>query len=373
MQVALDKKRTMKKVRSSYLNKAPLESEKETEEETPVALDEKNVHVLTPSIGLIESNGQVRLATHFLNLTFDIISIKVQENLVSKVVSLILQKKNIISEPWEYTTKRLEERRELELIIWAQRIKKHHTEQPKIMVEYFRSLNSEDSQIQNNLRKAQNKAKLASQYIENRFEHFKICALSGIDGIVPLSLAYTERIINLLGHTIETFVPWVEAKGIPPVSPGTSPAFLEISRQFLECLPLSGTPVQKGPEFSTYIFNEDGSKTEVEVQFIGVIDPVAKGIFLTGYYIIKREGYEIVIEEIGDDQVKITERKIIKEDKEEAKPDLFSPSSAGSEQKPKTGNESLLNNPEVKVSSAGKVAPGVKFKKPAGEEKFPDS
>jgi len=376
MQVVVDKKRAVRKVRSSYLNKSPLEDGEVKKEAAPVSLNEKNVNVLSPSIGLIEANGRVRLATHFLTLTYEVISIKVQENSASKVVSLLLQKKNIISEPWEYTAKRLEDSGELEMVIWAQRIRRHYTEQPKIMEEYFKSLNSRDLHIQNNIRKAQNKAKLASQDIENKYEYFKICLISSSDGILPLSLSYTEKIINSLGHTIETFVPWVEANGIPPVSPGSSPAFLEISRQFLECLPLTGSPVQKGPEFSTYIFNEDGSKTDVEVQFIGVIDPVAKGIFLTGYYIIKREGYEIVIQEDEEDKIEITEKKVDKEKGEEKKkPSLFpvDPSLPPPQNQSQGQSHKIVfqnSNTGNKGDSIKKVTPGIKFKK--FDDLFPD-
>ena len=291
-----NKKKNLKKVRRAFLNKTA--DLNEVENEALIApLPKKNKsYMIASTLGLGVVDSKIHIDTRFLNVQYNINSISLQEQYCNKLVSLNLQiKEEIKSQSWEDATKVLEEQKDEVLHQWAQRIRNYYTVYPKLIKDYFDLMRTNNPKILMTLRKMKSRATVACREIEEKCTYQKALFFSNQHSTELLASCYSEAFLKEIDYTVDAFILHVKANGLPVIFESDSEKLLDVAKNYLECTTLIGEPVQEMPEYSIHLFTCNGEKKNFLVQYTLVVEPTPEGIFVSGYFIIKKR-----LNETGD-------------------------------------------------------------------------
>ena len=281
-------RRPLKKVRKSFLNRIHQTDEQAPPEDVNSTTEDNQINILNSCLGLVEVNGKVCMGTQFMNACINITSVKIENHLFWKSVTLNVQIRQEVSHnSWEKSVERLEKSEDLEQVRWGQRIRRHYTQYPQLMTNYFNIIRSSDPQVCLAVKKARTKARRACDDIESKYMYRKLQSFAGVDSLRLLSLSYSQDLLKEMGHTVDEFVDWSKQNGLPCLFEKDCPKHLEIAKKFVACSTLSGSVIQEEAEYQTFLYNKDGMRQKVTAQYINVLEPTADGMFHSGYFIVK--------------------------------------------------------------------------------------
>jgi len=200
---------------------------------------------------------------------------------------------NNVPIPWRCTVHRLESYGDADLKDWARRIEAYYLNYSQVIKSYFDMINVEnldEGRVQIGLRKARKRAMNAVREVEEKSVYFRTVHFSNEEGTELLSGDLHEEFLKELDFSLEDFATLTERNGILTVFDYESEIYLEYTKKFFECITLNGSPMQIHPEYTTIIFRKDGTKKEVVMQNIVILEPTLTGIFTYTYYMIVGKG-----------------------------------------------------------------------------------
>jgi len=283
-------KRVLKKVRRDFLNKKDDEDQTAQVDPTTKILGDNQVHMIKACNCLVLVNRKICMGLQFLNSQYDVSPLITEGPFQPKRVYLNvkLNRQNETA-PWQYTVERLESYGDLDLAIWARKVKDHYINYPKTMNKYFQLLNSQDPTVIQYLEKCKTQAQLACQEIENKYPYRKLHVMSSKDSAEIISSSYNESFLKEVGHTAESFVECTKKNGLPAYFAADCSNNHHIAQKFLTCVILNHDgPISEEPEFPAEIYDKNGEKKKVIGQVINVLEPTPEGIMVYGYFILKR-------------------------------------------------------------------------------------
>ena len=285
----INQKRTLTKVRKPFLNPSSNDQKSEPPITSNISLRNTRIYILSVCLGLVELNGKIFVGTQFLNICHNIVKTTVENHLTFKVVAFTLEQKLEFSSILiEENITRLELSESPHLVKWGQRIREYVAKFPKVMADYFDLLSSKDLEISKGLRRAKMRAEVACKEIENKYMYRKFTIFASRELLRIVSSAYSEGLIKELGYTLESFLENSKHNGLPTLCDKDFPPHINVAKKFIDCVALSGSFYQEEPEFTTFLYNIKGSKTEIVAQYINILEPTPTGIFNFGYFVIKR-------------------------------------------------------------------------------------
>lgn len=288
------RKRTLSKVNRHSLHRAREEDEENDEmiaEPPAFYLNPKKVFMLSSCLCLAEDNRKIYVDTSYLNSYFNTTKIVLQNLLENRTVDINLQvSQNNPNAPLDYTIERLESYGNLELAMWAKRMKKYTSGYQKVMTDYYKLARSDDPAIIESMRSSQIEARFACEEIERQYAYKKLQAFSTLEGTEMLLSSFSEGFLEEMGYSVEEFIERVKEKGLPELFNKECGVHLDIAKKFLDGTTLSSGPIQDWSEYITTIYDKNGHKKEVKFHFLNIIEPRPEGILTTGYFILNTNG-----------------------------------------------------------------------------------
>ncbi len=335
-------KRVLKKVRKDFLNKRD-EDETTLVDPTTHILGSDQVHMIKACNCLVLVNRKICMGLQFLNSQYDINPVITEAPFQPRKVYLNvkLNRQNETA-PWDYTVKRLESYGDLDLAMWAHKVKEHYTNYPKTINKYFELLNSQDPTVLQYIEKCKIQAQIACQEIENKYPYRKLTVLSNKDSAELLCSSYNESFLQEVGHTPETFVEWTKKNGFPAYFAANCANNHHIAQKFLACVILNNNgPISEEPEREAFMFDKNGDKKRVIGQVINVLEPTSEGIMVYGYFILKKHQPNVNLLKLENESVEAFEKLSINCPMQKyCKPDMKT-----CEENP-SALENMVHNPE---------------------------
>jgi len=286
------RKRVLSKINRHSLNRALQEEEEEPIENPPTFyLNPQKIFMLSSCLCLAEDNRKIYVDTSYLNSYFKTSNIIIQDKFFNKVVDVKLQV-NSANTPLDYTIDRLESYGNLELAMWAQRMKKYFLGYKKVMTNYYDLMNSQDPNMMAAMEKSQIDARLACKEIESQYSYKKLQAFSTLEGTEMLLSSYSEGFLEEMGYTVQEFMETVRGNGLPELFNKDCTVHLDIAKRFLDGTTLSSGSIQDWSEYFTTIKDKTGKKKEVKFHFVNILEPRPEGILTTGYFVLNPKDTE---------------------------------------------------------------------------------
>lgn len=309
--------RILKKVRPGFLNKRAEENEIElTESSEPFYKSDGELLVLHRCLGLVEKDRKICIDSSILTSHVSIAGIVLDDQPFSQAVVITLKVAEEKPGPYFFIAKRLESYGDLELAQWAQRLINYYTNYPKVISNYFNLFQSDDNKIRLGLMKSNSRALVICKQIEAKYPFRRLLFVAKKESMMLLSTKFSQRFLKEIGYTAESFIELVKKEGLPALFDGDSTAHIEIAKRFLDCTVFEGDIIQPGEEYITYFYDEDGYKRPFVVQFISVLETTPDGLFVSGYFLIKRSGSNLnigknksVLEEIEQNALESSKNK----------------------------------------------------------------
>ena len=283
-------KRVLKKVRKDFLNKKDDQDETALVDPSTHILGSDQVHMIKACNCLVLVNRKICMGLQYLNSQYDVSAEITEAPFQPRRVYLNvrLNRQNETA-PWEYTVKRLESYGDLDLAMWAHKVKEHYTNYPRTMNKYFELLNSQDPKILQYIEKCKNQAQAAMEEIENKYPYRKLSVLSSKESAEILCSSYNESFLNEVGHTPESFIECTQKNGLPAYFAADCGTNHHVAQKFLACVILNNNgPISEEPEFDTFIFDKNGDKKRVIGEVVNILEPTPEGIMVYIYFLIKK-------------------------------------------------------------------------------------
>lgn len=287
------KRRILTKVRRQFLHKRPAYNNDIGNYANLVAIPEQfndnSARLLEPSLGLVETNRTISAGYQFLNSHYKVTSIRVDNQFASSAVTLNLQSNDVDILPWEYCAKRLESYGDLELAIWAKRLKTYHENYPKLMDSYFNLTKAADTQMSAAMAAGMEQAALACREIETKYAYSKQTLYGNKSSMCPVSLTLNDQMLRDIGHDVDSFVEWTNQHGIPGLFGRASAMTLDLCKQHMTGLDLQQLSLfQEGPEYTVDFYDKEGQRKPRKVKLYCSIDPMPEGFFVNVYVVQKQ-------------------------------------------------------------------------------------
>jgi len=284
-----EKKRTLHKVRKLFINKKAEDDDPENVDPASRLLNQNVTYMVKSDLCIVEVNRRIVVDMHLLNSNFDVSNAIIEDRYPQKSVILKLKvNENNSPVPWEYSVKRLESYGDLNMAVWARKLKDYHKHYMNLMAKYFAVFNSEDPLIQQEIEEVKIKACGAHQEIEAKYPYLKWVIFAGAESVDMVCSAYSEDFLKEFGHSVESFQTWVASNGIPSTLDGNSEVHHKIIQSFLDRLSVEKGAVYFGNEYPTFMVDAHGHKKDIIAQYVNVTDPTPDGLLLSGYIILKQ-------------------------------------------------------------------------------------
>ena len=283
-------KRVLKKVRKDFVHKKDDQDETALVDPTTHILGDNQIHMIKACNCLVLVNRKICMGLQFLNSQYDVNAVITEAPFQPRRVYLNVKlNRHNETAPWEYTVKRLESYGDLDLAMWAHKVKEHYTNYPRTINKYFELLNSQDSKVLQYIEKCKEQAQLACQEIETKYPYRKLSVLSSKDSAEILCSSYNESFLHEVGHTPESFVECTKMNGLPTYFAADCANNHHVAQKFLACVILNNNgPVSEEPEYETFIYDKNGNKKRVIGQTVNILEPTPEGIMVYIYFLLKR-------------------------------------------------------------------------------------
>lgn len=174
-----------------------------------------------------------------------------------------------------------------EFAAWARQITKIYKDYPKKMVQYQELVRSDNTNANASIRKMKLRSALASKQIEKTHPYRKMLFLIKKESMTFISSSTNEGFLKDLGYSFQSWSSWKTDEGASLFAEVDSSANFSTSCRFLESALMNMDAVQQGQEYNVCVVDDKGSSEKTIAQDVHVFEPVAEGIFVSIYFILK--------------------------------------------------------------------------------------
>ena len=297
------KKRVLKKVREQFIHKKPDENSAKDIDPTTRCLSTGVAYPIIPSIGLVEIDRKICVELEFVQSHYHLTNVIAENDMGSSMVTMYFQRNTDTPMiPWEYAVKRLESYGDLELAMWAHRIRSCYTNHQLSMEKYFSQMYSGERRTDFTMDKARIKAEIACQNIESQYPYFKGVYFSTRDTTDLLTVTMNDSFLKEMGHTVESYFIQLKNKGIMPIVPKESITTKGFGKSFLNYFMGTYKPTEDENDF---MYDKNGGRRKCVMQNMMILDPTPDGIYIYIYFILKKERSKVDTNNYAIDEEKV--------------------------------------------------------------------